>query len=150
MSEYHAAVGLAALDGWVADRSLFQRVAVAYRSGLAGDGLAQLQHGYGVGWIAATCNVRFRGARADRVAGVLAREGIDSRRWWGDGLHGQPAFAAFRRGDLRATDLLAQETLGLPCFPDLSDAEVRRICRTIADAFGTTGMEPRRFESAAS
>ena len=39
MSEYHAAVGLAELDGWAEKRSTLQAVGGCYRRQLAGAGL---------------------------------------------------------------------------------------------------------------
>lgn len=129
MSEYHAAVGLAAMDAYADDTADFRAVARLYRDRL-GDGA--LQAGFGPDWIGSVCVARFAGDDAGRIATQLAHAGIDSRAWWGDGVHSQTAFADLPRLSLATTDLLARETLGLPFHVDMAEADVLRVC----DALG--------------
>jgi dTDP-4-amino-4,6-dideoxygalactose transaminase len=139
LSEYHAAVGHAALDEWPQSRRAFQRVALNYGRALADLPGVSLLEGYGERWVTSTAILRLEGSDApdiDLFAGALAVSGIDTRQWWGRGLHRQPAFADCPRTPLPQTDRLAATTLGLPCFPDLSAGAAVRVARAIASAMG--------------
>lgn len=127
MSEYAAAVGLAALDAWPATRAGFQRVALAYQHAFRQDRSVALQRGYGENWISSTSVVRVPRGCLGPVEAALADQGIATRRWWSDGLAAQSAFAAHPRTPLDATDVLAGRTLGLPCWVDLPSEACRRI-----------------------
>jgi len=133
LSEYHAAVGLAALDGWEQTRGGFLRVAGHYRDRLAAlDGVA-LQPGFGTDWISSTFMVRVS-AKGDAVAAALARAGIETRAWWGDGPAGHPAFHDCPRTPLSETAELAAHVLGLPFAIDLGDAEIGCVGAALASA----------------
>ncbi len=49
-------------------------------------------------------------------------------------LHRQPAFADTRQPALPVTESSAGRCLSLPIFPELTDAQVHRVCETILDA----------------
>ena len=138
LSEYHAAVGHAALDEWPHLRRAFQLVALNYRRALADVPGVSLPEGYGDRWVASTTVLRLDRPEADALARALAMAAIDTRQWWGQGLHRQPAFADCPRTPLPITDLLAASTLGLPCFPDLSSSAVVRVARAIAEVTALT------------
>ena len=142
LSEFHAAVGLAAFDGWPQTRAAFQRVASTYRRHLAGLPVTLLD-GFGERWVAATCVVRLDEAARDHVAARLAGAGIETRSWWNRGCHREPLFAALPRNDLAVTEALAATTLGLPCYADLADDDIAAICgeirRALADNAHTGG-----------
>lgn len=131
MSEYHAAVGLAALEGWPAARAEFSRVQRGLRQGFEEAGIicpAQL----GDEWVSSTFCLRLP-VDADAVAVAVAASGIETRRWWNDGLHRHPAFAACPRPALPVTDLLAKRVLGFPCSVDLNEDAISAIvARTLA------------------
>ncbi len=134
LSEYHAAVGHAALDEWPQLRRAFQLVALNYRRALAGVAGVTLPEGYGDRWVTSTTILRLDRSEADPLALALAAAAIDTRQWWGRGVHRQSAFADCPRTPLPVTDRLAATTIGLPCFPDLSAGAVVRVARAIADA----------------
>ena len=47
--------------------------------------------------------------------------------------HRQPAFAAqYARVDLPVTESLAGKILSVPCFPELTDAEIEQVCAALA------------------
>lgn len=125
MSEYHAAVGLASIDAYADDTAAFRAVAQLYRDRLGDVGF---QPGFGSDWIGSVCVARFAGRDGKHIAAHLAGAGIDSRAWWGDGVHSQTAFADLPRLSLTATDLLARETLGLPFHVDMAEQDVLRVC----------------------
>jgi dTDP-4-amino-4,6-dideoxygalactose transaminase len=131
MSEYAAAVGLAALDRWLETRTEFIRVAEAYRSGFAGNNGVVLQPGFGEGWVASSACVSASGAGAEGVAAALAAERIGTRRWWGGGLHRHQAFQSLPVHDTTNTDKLVQSVIGLPYWPDLPDDDIARICEIV-------------------
>src|SRR5205809_1127924 len=103
MSEYHAAVGLAELDGWAAKLAGFRAVAEHYRRALAASGLAERLYGapdIGPSYALFRC----RGAaEAERAARGLGDNGIDVRLWYGTGLHHQTYYSFFPYDPLHRT-----------------------------------------------
>lgn len=134
MSEYHAAVGLAELDGWDGKSAALQRVVAHYRRRADAAGL-----GARLSTAPAVCSsyVLFEAAdtaHATRVQAALARDGIEYRLWYGLGLHRQPSFADCPADPLPVTEFLAPRLLGLPMAPDLDDAQVARVIAALAEA----------------
>ena len=138
LSEYHAAVALASLDGWDGRRVQWMSVGARLCAALAPHSIA-LQDGFAARWIASMCMVRLpAGVRAADAAMALGLSGVATRAWWGMGCHTSPAFEHYPRrasatGDVLATTaMLADSTLGIPFFTDLSDAEIARIGEAFA------------------
>lgn len=134
LSEYAAAVGLAALDSWGANRLQFARAAQHLRIGLIGQPRVHFQPGWGSEWVTSVCNVRVPDGLAGAVAEALTAEGVETRRWWGSGCHVSPAFAECGRGDLGQTDRLGGSVLGLPFAVDLGLSEIRHIVAALGRA----------------
>jgi dTDP-4-amino-4,6-dideoxygalactose transaminase len=134
LSEYAAAVGLAALDEWPATRASYLRVAREYAGAFEGIMAVKLQPGYGSEWISGTAIVEVPADRLAHVEDALAEASVGSRRWWGDGLARHAAFASYARSQLPVTDALASVTLGLPCWPDLPVDAVARVAQIVAAA----------------
>ena len=132
LSEYGAAVGLAALADWATIRGDFLRVGSTYRAALGDGRVAALQAGFGSDWVTSTCMVGLARGTAGQMAERLAAAGFATRRWWGGGLHRHAAFADFPRQALPATEHLAGTQLGLPCWRDLPDAVIHRLCEQVA------------------
>lgn len=124
LSEYHAAVGLAALDQWQERRAGYLRVVSAYRQRLNGT-TAILQQGLGADWVSATLVASWPNA-ADAPS-RLAAHGVETRAWWGRGCHTHAAFGHCPRLDLPTTVALARDTLGLPLSLDISPEEIDRV-----------------------
>lgn len=131
LSEYHAAVGLASMDCYGDTVGRFKRIAQQYRSTLHARGYAELQEGFGESWIGSVCVVRFRHRDQQAIAKSLSTKGIDSRAWWGDGIHNQSAFQNLKRFDVSTTDRLSKETLGLPFFVDMTCSEVDAVAEQV-------------------
>jgi dTDP-4-amino-4,6-dideoxygalactose transaminase len=127
ISEYGAAVGLAAIATVEQKITRLNRVARLYADLLRGSGL-ELQPGFGQRWVAMTLNVRLPRGSVDDVCGALDRAGIPWRRWWGLGCHSHPAFAALRSTGLPVTHDVAPRVVGLPCHTMLTEAAIRRTC----------------------
>lgn len=138
MSEYHAAVGLASLDSYPVSRESFVRVARMYRQGFAGANQVRLQPGFGDDWIGSVCMVRVPGGDAAALTRSLADQGVDTRAWWGAGIHRHSAFSKSRRVDLSVTERLAAETIGLPFFVDMPAADAHKVVRALLNGLGET------------
>lgn len=134
LSEYAAAVGLAALDGWPADRLRWMRTAQMLRIALIGLPQVRFQEGWGSQWVTSVCTVGLPDGATPAVVETLAAAHIDTRRWWGRGCHRDAAFADVRRGDLSATDRLAESTLGLPFSIDMDAEEIGRVAAAVSEA----------------
>lgn len=134
ISEYHAAIGLAELDGWKAKRDGFIRAARTYAECAAAHGLqsqiiADQEH--------ANPYVLFMAASGSEAAAVmdaLDMARIGHRRWYGMGLHRQPEYRACPAEDLTVTDRVAERLIGLPHAPDMAASDVARVVSAIAAA----------------
>jgi len=134
MSEYHAAIGLAELDGWAAKRAAFRKVAKMYQTLATAAGLrGRLVTAPDV----AGCYVLFRCSTSDearRIGDSLERSAVDYRLWYGLGVHQQTYFRGLPRDDLAATDHIAPLVLGLPVATDLREEAVKRVIAALARA----------------
>jgi dTDP-4-amino-4,6-dideoxygalactose transaminase len=136
LSEYAAAVALAQWARWPtlqADRLAQWRRYSAGLSGLPGVGL---QRGFEAGALPSPV-VLHLACDAGEVAAALARQGIETRRWYCPALHRHPAFAGCvvmgPQGGavLPVTDYLAGHTLGVPWHNFLKDEEMVLVVRAL-------------------
>jgi dTDP-4-amino-4,6-dideoxygalactose transaminase len=127
MSEYHAAVGMAELDGWPAKQASFRQVHDLYFRLLRDAGLSA---GFlGMPEVAA-CYALFRCAEPAEATSLRARldaAGIGHRMWYGLGLHAQTHFADCENDGLETSRRLAPCLLGLPMAPDLLADAIERV-----------------------
>lgn len=127
LSEYHAAVGLAELDGWQAKRAQFGLVHAAYARLAADAGLGDRMI---LAPRVAACYALFRTDDASQALGVQAaldQAGIGHRLWYGGGLHTQSRFHDAARDAMPVTGDIAPCLIGLPVAPDLTHAQVARV-----------------------
>ena len=129
LSEYAAAVGLTSLDEWPDTRADFLRVAEAYCSLLAEGDHIRLQPAFGRDWVSSTVVIECE--NADVLADSLSKHRIGSRRWWGGGLHQHGSFEKFPRHSVRQTEALADHVIGLPCWRDLPNDDIARVCEVV-------------------
>jgi dTDP-4-amino-4,6-dideoxygalactose transaminase len=136
MSEYHAAIGLAELDGWLHKRRMFMTVAARYRERMTTAGLgARLVSAPDV----ASCYVLFHCSdpvEAAQVQKSLVTSRIGFRLWYGNGLLNQPSFCDAHHDPLDVTDAIAPCYIGLPVAVDLSDSDVSRIVAALRRGVG--------------
>jgi len=144
MSEYHASVALAGLASWPAARALHQRIAGWYRRSMARLADVHLQPGYGEGWVSSTTSVVLPPHSCAGIAARLLQAGVETRAWWGQGCHAQPAFADCPRGPLPVTEDLGGRVLGLPHFPDMRQSDVDAVVQALAEAVGSLTGERLR------
>jgi dTDP-4-amino-4,6-dideoxygalactose transaminase len=136
MSEYHAAVGLASLADWPRTRACHLEVTARYLAALG----SLLQYGYGQGWVASTTNVVLPPGTRERISERLLESGIETRAWWGEGCHRQPAFAECPRGDLAVTEDLGGRVLGLPHFADMEPEDVATVADAMSEALKSESL----------
>jgi dTDP-4-amino-4,6-dideoxygalactose transaminase len=134
LSEYAAAVALASLDAWPGDRARFAMTAQRLRAGLALTPQIAFQSGWGTRWVSSVCVVGTPSGAAASMARTMATMGVETRDWWGQGCHRQPAFRRCPRAPLPVTDALAAATLGLPYFIDLEEDASARITESLHEA----------------
>lgn len=133
MSEMQAAYALAALDGWAEERREWlaaREGACAVEAGFDGGFFRSRSAPQGVNpyWI-----VEFESGRTAQLAlDVFEERSIETRRWWGSGCHRMPAFSAWEREPLAATERAAATYLGLPFYRGIGEAELERVGDALA------------------
>jgi len=134
MSEYHAAVGLAELDGWRDKRGDLLAVAARYREHFEAIGLGErlvLAPQISSSYVIFRCNDE---RESMSLQATFRQAEIDHRFWYGMGLHRQTYWANSRRGVLTVTDAIASRLIGLPVAPTLTAFEVERVAVAAATA----------------
>lgn len=78
---------------------------------------------------------------------ALAADGVSSAVHYPTPIHLQPAFAplGYGPGSLPGVEAQAGEVLSLPIIPELSDAEVAHVVRTVAEVAGKVGSKRMTF-----
>ncbi|MFG1417579.1 DegT/DnrJ/EryC1/StrS family aminotransferase [Xanthobacter sp. V0B-10] len=141
MSEYHAAIGLSELERWPSKKAAFGNVARSYARAAAMRGIAdRIVAAPDV----ASCYCLFNGrdgAECAAVEEVLAAAGIETRRWYGFGLHHEPFYRNMARDALPNAEALGRRLLGLPMAMDLPEADVERVVEAIARCLTSRGGE---------
>jgi dTDP-4-amino-4,6-dideoxygalactose transaminase len=130
ISEYAAAVGLAALNALPERLAVVRRLALSYRDRLL-NRRTRLQRGVGEAWHTMTLNVILPTGTAEETTAHLDAAAVEWRRWYGLGIHRHPAFADLPRSCLAATDAVAPRVLGLPFHVSLTDAELDRVAAVL-------------------
>ncbi len=132
LSEYHAAVGLAELDGWLGKSKAFAGVAALYRRHFEPQGFIEglvLSPEICSSYALFQCKDV---VHSTRVQDSLRSDGVGFRLWYGAGVHAQPHFSSCTRTALNVTDRLAPVVLGLPMSADISEVTVARVIASIA------------------
>jgi dTDP-4-amino-4,6-dideoxygalactose transaminase len=127
LSEYHAAIGHAALDQWREARAEWMAVGAAYRQRFGQSNHIHLQESFGETWVAGTCLVQVREQASILAQQALTAAGIETRDWWGKGAHSHPAAAEFPRSSLTVTAALSRSTFAVPFYRDLAITDVNKI-----------------------
>jgi dTDP-4-amino-4,6-dideoxygalactose transaminase len=117
----------AAYDRLLADAGMLSPVASAPIRPLARDANAMhVFHQYVI-----------RAQRRDELRRFLADRKIGTEIYYPLPLHLQPVFSylGLKEGDMPVAEQAAKEVLALPMFPELADAELRRVVEGIADFY---------------
>jgi len=139
VSEIHAAIGLAVLDGY--DDVLERRRSLARRirgpleeAGFGFQPASERSTWQFIPTLAPTRQVR------DAVVAHASSSGVELRTYFSPPLHESTAFASSERlNGLPVTENFARRILSLPIANDLTDDEVHRIVRCLLDAMPGLG-----------
>ena len=136
LSEYHAAVGLAALDRWtdiqVRRKLLLKRFVKALQD-MCPDVTLQDRPMNGVYTILQV--LLPHGAANAEIASRLRGRGIETRCWYLPPLTEHPAFSvSVRDGELSTLREIAPRMLGLPFHLELEIDDIERVCRELSEA----------------
>ena len=134
MSEYHAAVGLAELSGWKDKQALYVDVIERYRRKL---GAAGLLGSFRSAPNLSACYALYvcsSASESARMQAFLDQRGIDSRLWYGNGLHHHPSLKHAPRDDLEVTDEVAPKIVGIPMAVDLTDSVIAQVVDALVDS----------------
>lgn len=131
MSEYAAAIGLVQLSMRAEILDGFSRVQAAY------DRLLKIADTWHAGRAISHVSRVYRlidaaplGGMA-RVQSALGKAGIESRQWYGPGLHLEPAFQNLPRDPLPVSEAVSARLVGLPVYRDMTDQEVEAVAAVI-------------------
>jgi dTDP-4-amino-4,6-dideoxygalactose transaminase len=134
MSEYHAAVGLAELDGWKYKCRSFQTVVSAYRERFARAALGStLVSAPSIASCYALVELETESA-AVRTRECLDKANIEHRAWYGPGVHRQDHYADVPGNHLPATEGLTARVIGLPMACDLPMDVLDRVISTLTSS----------------
>lgn len=127
LSEYHAAVGHATLNKWErTSRALFQLTENCIE--ISQDLELTMHPAMASGYVSPYWIVNFDSKQIrNRAEQKLSEMNIETRRWWSEGCHRMPAFLEYPTDELPVTQLIADNSLGLPFFPEINDSELDRI-----------------------
>lgn len=139
LSEYHAAVGLAALESWEEKQTRYRELFTTYMEQLhryCPDLKHQQKASNGVYPIMTVCLPA--NTDATRIGAILAEDGIETRRWYCPPLHLHPAFENCPKScDLEVVNSMWNRLLGLPFHLFLSESDITLVCRTLGKALAT-------------
>lgn len=142
MSEYHACVAMAALDEWGPKLAQFKFTASAYVQAAKSWGMKPLpmiggptSFAYGLARLPTD-------AHAQELREQLHGAGIDSRFWYGYGLHAETDFGPFACDKMPITNTLSRRLLGLPFFGDLPAEAMHDICQIMARVLAVSPATP--------
>lgn len=133
MSEYHAAVTLAALDAWPRTRQVFDDIARGYQDSFAPDNRIRVLPGAADDYVCSTIMIMRDDPLPSGFDAALAARGVGTRRWWGGGIAEQVAYRRFSSDLLPITDRLARRCIGLPCYPGLTRDGIAEIAAIVCD-----------------
>ncbi|MCP3661791.1 MAG: DegT/DnrJ/EryC1/StrS family aminotransferase [Gammaproteobacteria bacterium] len=76
-----------------------------------------------------------RHPRRDALRAYLNENKVGNSQCYPEGLHLQPVYSdlGYKPGDLPVVDRLCGETLSLPIFPAMSEAQVERVCQLVSE-----------------
>lgn len=135
LSEYHAAVGLAALDQWPDRRRRLWAAGKAMRAALVGVAAVGMMEGWAENWISNTLVIDVRGDVAvASLEHALARDGIETRRWWPVLMHQEALFRDCPHLDAPVAQTLRDGVIGLPFMEGMSGEDMARIGRAVRQA----------------
>ncbi|MBN8828225.1 MAG: aminotransferase class I/II-fold pyridoxal phosphate-dependent enzyme [Sphingobacteriia bacterium] len=127
MSEYTAAIGLASLKNYPQKKLQYQTIRDLYIKHLNNHNIT---HDLKENYVSTTCNIICE-YNNDNIENYLRENGIETRRWWGNGCHTQPAYIDCPVGSLTNTEYLSSHMLGIPFFSNIENDTIKFITSKI-------------------
>ncbi|HEL3809651.1 TPA: DegT/DnrJ/EryC1/StrS family aminotransferase [Stenotrophomonas maltophilia] len=139
LSEYHAAVGLAALDEWPDIIAQRRELHARYvRNLLQACPALKLQDKDPDGIYPLLPVLLPEQSDALTIGNALRDKGIDTRRWYCPPLHAHGVLSRYASsGSLAVTSSIGDRILGLPFFAGISDEEMRTVIDALARVLST-------------
>lgn len=136
MSEYHAAIALAALDQWSQTCSQRLGLSVEYENRLDKMGGYLVRQKSQNRLVNSLMPIRLKaGINLPEIITRMMDKGIETRRWYCPPIHQHPAFAsAIKADELVEVESLSESLLGLPFFLGMEVEEVDYVCASLAEA----------------
>jgi dTDP-4-amino-4,6-dideoxygalactose transaminase len=131
LSEYHAAVALASLDGWAARQAKVAEVHSAYRDRAQEAGIGRrlvLAPEVASTYALLVCSDE---DEAGRVRYSCEAAGVDTRLWYGRGVQANQWFSTSAADALDVTRCLAPRVIGLPMAIDLRPEQVELVVTAV-------------------
>jgi dTDP-4-amino-4,6-dideoxygalactose transaminase len=137
MSELHATVGLASLEGLDGRVARRNELAERFRLALAdvpGVSFPQVRSGDTSTHKDLTLLIEpgAFGLTAAELAAALRSDGIDSRRYYAPPVHRQKAYAEVEAGPLPVTDWAAERVLSPPLWSHMTDGQIEGVAGAVA------------------
>jgi dTDP-4-amino-4,6-dideoxygalactose transaminase len=138
LSEYHCAVGLAALDEYEAARREFSAAASRYLSRLgAAAGRVIMQAGFGSDWLSASLCCAFPSTTAPKLIAGLAARDIECRAWWPQILRPDPRLTELGApSELPVAEWMQAHAVGVPFYRTLGDEGIDRVSCALLECAG--------------
>ena len=131
MSEYQAAVALASLDCWQKTRSIFSDITKHYQDRITDEENLSILPSREDGHVTSSIMLESTTPLPSGFDKRLLENGIETRRWWGKGLHAQILDREIQSTSLTQTKQLAESCIGLPCYPGITTSEIDYVVDTI-------------------
>ena len=131
MSEYAAAVALASLSEWPETEKQWALRKARYWQQLQAIDDRIYSPAKDAVTSTLVCSLPWR---SEPIMSELARQGIDSRRWYDNGCHRQPAFSDYDCTPLPVTEHISEHVIGLPLFLDLTEDEIATVIYKLRSA----------------
>ena len=141
LSEYAAAVGMAALDQWPDRRAMFCAVHRAYGERLSRcRAVERVLTDDGNRWVTATVAVELSATDAPACAREMTAAGIEARAGWGTlPCHRHPAHTVWPCGPMRNTDMASSRILRLPLEDYMDEDRIERVVVALDEAAARVG-----------
>lgn len=135
MSEFQAAVGLAAFDNLNDLIKKNQEVSDLYKKYFPENRNVKMNiHGNSENF-PGTLVLEFKKPIASVIEEKLNSMGVESRRWWGLPCHKHDAFTHYSCTKMENTMFLADAHLNIPFFPSMTESQIRYVCTSLSEIF---------------
>lgn len=131
MSEYHAAVGLAAMDIWDTTKKLNIELQEKFINFFDKQKNFSILKGLSKDFCWMSCVIYSDAKKINYLEEELAKNKIESRRWWGNLCHESNACQAYSSGSMNESIRISKQHINIPFFADMSHTEIEKIFKII-------------------